>query len=402
MIATDARASEELAPNLTPPPGNPRFPRLDAARAIAALSVFAGHSVTNVYALATHPTLFVWASAVAYQGVAIFFVISGFLLYRPFLVARRGGPELRVSAYSWRRFLRIVPAYWAALTILIAAGWIGGVSGGNWWTFYGFGQIYSASTIGHGIGVAWTLCIEVTFYALLPVFALAVGRFGRRGRSLAPDVVLLIVLSGASLAFRAHYSSLFDAQKVSTLAGTFTWFALGMALAIGSVALEGRVVLRLRRSWVRWWPVLSWFLAGLLFVLLHELGAHPTDLGYSASSVVVHVLYGLTAVFILLPAVFGPPDRGPVGGVLRARSLAWIGLISYALYLYHSIVITRIAGVMGGAGRWWRYPAVTGAALVLSLAAAALSYYLLERPMMRLGRRWRAGTGPALWDRLRR
>jgi peptidoglycan/LPS O-acetylase OafA/YrhL len=393
--AADLPAVERQAPNLTPPPGNPRFPLFDAARAIAALSVFAGHTVTDVYAFATHRTLFVWASTVAYQGVAIFFVISGFLLYRPFLVARRGGPALGVPAYARRRFLRIVPAYWAALTILVAAGLIGGVSAHNWWVFYGFGQIYSATAIGQGIGVAWTLCIEVTFYALLPLFALVAGGLGRGSRSLAPDVALLILLSGASLAFRAHYSSVFDAEKVSTLAGTFTWFALGMALAIGSVVSERATGPKLSRAWRRWWPAASWCLAGLLFVALHEISVRPTALGYSATSVVVHVLYGVTAVCILLPAAFGQTDPGPVGTLLRSRALAFVGLVSYALYLYHSTVITRMAGVIGGGGTWWRYPAVAAVALVMSLVFAAASYYGLERPLMLLGRRWPGRGRPA-------
>jgi peptidoglycan/LPS O-acetylase OafA/YrhL len=192
------------APNLAPPPGNPRFPLIDSMRAIAALSVFAGHTVTGVYAVTAHPTLFLWAVQLSYEGVAIFFLISGFLLYRPFLTARRDGKSLRLVEYGKRRVLRIVPAYWVALTIFIAAGWVSGVTAGNWWIFYLFGQIYSPVNIGHGIGVAWTLCIEVTFYAALPVFVLLCARLARRRGSFRPDVVLIVLLAAGSLAFRAH------------------------------------------------------------------------------------------------------------------------------------------------------------------------------------------------------
>ena len=114
------------APNLFPPPGNPRFPLIDPMRAIAALCVFAGHTVTGVYAFSAHPTLFLWAAQLAYEGVAIFFLISGFLLYRPFLTARREGRRLRLGSYAKRRFLRIAPAYWVALSIFIAAGFVPG------------------------------------------------------------------------------------------------------------------------------------------------------------------------------------------------------------------------------------------------------------------------------------
>jgi peptidoglycan/LPS O-acetylase OafA/YrhL len=168
------------AADLAPPPGNPRFPLFDGLRAIAALSVFLGHTVTGTYSLVGHTSLIVLAIQVADQGLAIFFLISGFLLYRPFLLARLAGRRLGVRDFAARRALRIIPAYWVALTLFIAAGLVSGVTTSNWWIFYGFLQVYRFNTIGQGIGVAWTLCIEVTFYAALPIFALVAGRL-RRG-----------------------------------------------------------------------------------------------------------------------------------------------------------------------------------------------------------------------------
>ena len=61
MSDTVTAAEVAEAPNLVPPPGNPRFPLIDSMRAIAALSVFAGHTVTGVYAVSAHPALFLWA-----------------------------------------------------------------------------------------------------------------------------------------------------------------------------------------------------------------------------------------------------------------------------------------------------------------------------------------------------
>ena len=101
----------ELAPNLTPPPGNPRFALFDGLRAIAALSVFLGHTVTGLYTFQAHPNLFLDAVQLAYQGVAIFFLISGFLLYRPFVASRRGGRRVGLGDYLRRRLLRIVPVH---------------------------------------------------------------------------------------------------------------------------------------------------------------------------------------------------------------------------------------------------------------------------------------------------
>jgi peptidoglycan/LPS O-acetylase OafA/YrhL len=381
----------DVAPNLTPPPGNPRFPLLDAMRAIAALCVFAGHTVTGTTTLGADPARFVAATQAADEGVAIFFLISGFLLYRPFLTARRGR-SLSLAGYARRRVLRIVPAYWVALSVFLVLGMVAGVNGGNWWIFYGFGQVYSFNTLGGGIGVAWTLCIEVTFYALLPFFAFVSVRLWRG--ALVGDFAALTVLALASLTYRAHFTSIYEVAKVSTLPGTFLWFALGMTLALASVgggwaSRFAELDVRLRH-----WPVVSWTVALVLFAALHELAHATGSLGFTFVEVMTHALYGLVAFFLLLPAVFGGTTAGPVHRLLSARLLAWIGLISYAFYLYHVIVIAQLNRFLVEQGIGLRYVLVTVCALVISLLCAAASFYLVERPLMRLGAR-RSGSPPS-------
>ena len=150
------------------------------------------------------------------------------------------------------------------------AGYVSGVTAHNWWIFYGFGQIYSLNTIGEGIGAAWTLCIEVTFYAALPAFAYRRPGSGAIRESVRGDVVLLVVLTASSLAFRAHFHDFANYATVSTLAGTFTWFALGMGLAILSVTEESRA----QGSWatrlVIGRPTSLWRAAAACFALAHS------------------------------------------------------------------------------------------------------------------------------------
>jgi peptidoglycan/LPS O-acetylase OafA/YrhL len=383
----------EVAPNLAPPPGNPRFPLFDSLRAIAALSVFLGHTVTLTYSLAQHRSVVLFAEQVAYQGVAIFFLISGFLLYRPFLTARRTGRPLGVRSFARRRVLRIVPGYWVALTVLVVAGLVSGVTADNWWIFYGFSQIYSFNTLGRGIGVAWTLCIEVTFYAALPIFAVVAARLSPGRLSIRGDVVLLVSLAIASLAFRAHFSSFADIATVSTLPGTFLWFALGMALAIASVIDEGGS----ERSWlaalVTVRPTLSWVVAAVASALLYYLFR---DTNAVATQIVEHALYGLVALLILLPGVFGEMAGGMPRRLLRVSALAWIGLISYGFYLYHPVAIAQI-DKLAAHQHLPAYPVVLALAGLITTACAAASYYIVERPLMRLGRqtdqRSRGGPG---------
>ena len=124
-----------------------RHPPLDGLRALAAIAVLLTHAaIYSGLAAAGGDT-----GRVAQRlevGVAVFFVISGFVLYRPFLLARLDARELpRVGRYAGRRALRIVPAYWLALTVAAIALSLPGVfSLSGIVTYYGFGQIYATDT----------------------------------------------------------------------------------------------------------------------------------------------------------------------------------------------------------------------------------------------------------------
>ena len=89
---------------------------MDSLRAIAALAIVAYHVAPLAGALRSE--LATDLTAQLSSGVALFFLISGFLLYARSCSPTPVGSACRdVRAYAWRRFLRIVPAYWAALTV---------------------------------------------------------------------------------------------------------------------------------------------------------------------------------------------------------------------------------------------------------------------------------------------
>src|SRR3954464_13646605 len=135
-----------------------RFPLMDSLRAIAVTAV-----------LLTHASYFVAQTGTGVlrhlrfdMGVTIFFVISGFLIYRPWVRARlRGEPSPLVRVYAWRRFLRIVPGYWVALTLVALTVGVAGISSlGGGAIYYGFLQAYFPSGAGGGLVQAWSLGVE--------------------------------------------------------------------------------------------------------------------------------------------------------------------------------------------------------------------------------------------------
>lgn len=351
--------------------------------------MFAGHTVTQTFSFTGHRHLFVAAAIVSRQGVAVFFLISGFLLYRPFLTARRDGRRHSLREFTFRRVVRIVPAYWVALTVLLVAGLGNGVTGHNWWVIYGFGQVYSLSTIGDGITQGWTLCVEVTFYAALPLFALLAARLARGRAASGAELLLLALVAVASLAFRAHFSGPAQYPTASTLPGMAVWFALGMGLAIVSVSAEARPLSRV----ITGMPGLSWtaalLLGGCLYLWSVEIRA-----GAALGSVVTTSLYGLVALLVLLPATFAAERGGWPRRVLRHPAMAWVGLVSYAFYLYHPAVIDEVVKACSGVSLTARYLLVVIVSLPVTCACAALSYYLLERPLLNTRwRPWRTATG---------
>ena len=129
---------------------------MDSLRAIAALSVLVTH--TGFLSGANTTTWYGQYLARLDIGVTIFFLLSGFLLYRPFALAHlRDEPAPSVKRFYTRRLLRIIPAYWVALSFVFfvfayktADGWDG------YLTFFGFAQIYRPDgyAIG-GLGQAW-------------------------------------------------------------------------------------------------------------------------------------------------------------------------------------------------------------------------------------------------------
>jgi peptidoglycan/LPS O-acetylase OafA/YrhL len=245
-------------------------------------------------------------------------------------------------------------------------------------TFYGFLQTYRASSAGQGLGQAWTLCVEVAFYAFLPVWAWLT----LRTRALWPLVALIAASFAYKLVVLAAAPELvrpLDPWLIA-LPAFLDHFALGMALAL----LESRGA-RPSGSW--WW----WLGAVVLYVAGGwALGGARLDVYTHGEWLARHYLYGIVALLVLAPAVAG---TGGPARLLATWPLVRLGEISYGLYLYHLLVLFLLA--RWGFGRWeaWAHPYVLwfAGAFAGSVVLATLSWVLIERPLMALRPPARAG-----------
>lgn len=380
------------------------FPLMDSIRGIAVIAVVAAHASVFMSLTGSNPL-----GQIRFDfSVRVFFMISAFLLYRPWVRARLADWDPpSAKAFAWRRLLRIVPAYYLALTII--AVWLGlsyvfGTRGAL--TYYGFAQVYQPGWAVGGLPQAWTLNVEVVFYALLPVWGGLMRRIAARSvaQKLRQELVgcgVLVLVSFSYKLIVTATGAIDGAEGVPFQLNTLTFlddFAIGMALGAVSAAYEGRRDQPRAIRLVDRRPELAWLVVLMLIVvtaLLVGFFGEVAENIQGAPYVGRHYLLAVMGVALLLPAMFGDPGRGAVRRLLRNRVLTYLGMISYGLYLWHFAVLVQLErwnfqSVAADLGAWVWFPA----ALLGGTLLATVSYYLVEVPFLRLKSLVKSRPGP--------
>lgn len=408
---------DDAAPAPTPPPATPwarlvryvephqggRFSSLDGFRAIAALGVVVYH-VAGYANLTGSPTLTSkFLNNLGNYGVAVFFLLSGFLLYRPFVMAWfTDKPSPDPIVYLRHRFLRIFPAYWLALGAFLALGLLKAQNPGPdyFFTLFSLTQVYRKAYGFAGISVAWTLCIEVAFYLALPLIAALIRLIGRSARTLKmkleAQLVGLVVMVIVSLGYRLLVAGPYQydnkahpfAVEHLWLFNYLDWFALGMLLAVCVCWTDmGRslptIVQRFANTgWLCWIFAAACYLA--LMMVRENTAASGAGVGRETPTqmAVRFLLNGVAAFFFLVPGVLGRREHSLINRGLSSLVPMFLGTISYGLYLWHKIWLDYLKEGRPPSARYgfWTMLALV---VAMSIVSASLSYYLLERPIMR-------------------
>jgi len=351
------------------------------------VNAFAGPRVIELrlgsFAVEVHPLI-----TCGWVGVDLFFVLSGFLLATHLLQSLSHPAPGIFRRYFVARARRVFPAYWAQLAILLAVAVVAAGTLPAWLKYLPLHipmlHFVSAEASFAINNVYWTLPIELAFYLCLPFVARVLARAERREHS--KWLTLAFLYAGSLVlvwAYRYAVWRLFAESPVNTivwataqLPGSFDQFMAGVAAAAA----------------LRWWRREGHLQA--------RTGGLSTGLAIVGLGGVVGMIYFIDAIYLeywhghpalffwhsatsafVALAVLGIALGGPLTRALfENRAAVWLGTISYSIYLWHYPIAQWVKPPLDAmqAGR----AGYMLAAVTLTIAAAAVSYYLVERPFL--------------------
>jgi peptidoglycan/LPS O-acetylase OafA/YrhL len=319
-----------------------RVASLTGIRAVAALLVVLTHAAytTGNY---THGYVGLMYSRMEI-GVPIFFVLSGFLLFGPWVKAAASGERSpSVRRYARHRLRRIMPAY--AVTVLVAyllyhfrtAGpnpghtWMGLLRNLSLTQIYTDNYLYSY--LHQGLTQMWSLAVEVAFYVALPLLAylLLVVLCRRRWR----PVLLLTGLAGLALITPAwlilvHTTDFLPDGSRLWLPTYLSWFIGGMVLAV------------LQSMGVRAYALACVPLALVCYFIVSTpiAGAPTTSPNELREALFKAAFYAVIATVMVAPLALA--DRGLYAKFLASRPMVFLGKISYEIFLIHLLTMELV------------------------------------------------------------
>ena len=352
------------------------LPAVEGMRACAAIGVV----ITHVAFQTGHTT---WSTGRLFGrfdlAVAVFFALSGFLLWRGHAAAARGLRHAPPTGHYLRsRIVRIMPGYVVAVVLILTLFPDANADPVVWLANLTLTQIYVPLTLTSGLTQMWSLSVEVSFYLALPFLALLARRLPVRAR--------IPVIAGVALASFAWglipFSVPFGVNPLTWPPAFFSWFAAGMLIAELTVSPVGWAHRLARRR------LLMAVIAITAFGLAASPMAGPAGLapGTLGQFLIKVSMGAVVAGALLAPLVLDRPDTPH--RLLGSTAMVTLGRWSYGLFVWHLAALAMVFPIIGEFPFNGHMPVVLVLTLVIGFALAAVSYALVESPCRNALRRW--------------
>jgi peptidoglycan/LPS O-acetylase OafA/YrhL len=351
-----------------------RIPSLDGMRAISILLVVAGHWAELRYRPSELADV---AGAFANLGVRIFFIISGYLITTLLLKEHAKTSTIGLREFYVRRAYRILPAAMAFMLPVFVVYW----HELRWYHMVAAALYVANFDFAHPwfLGHLWSLSVEEQFYFLWPG---VLKKWYRHRAAVLVGVVAMAPLYRVA----CHFAGL-HGQADETFPAVADVLAIGCLAAMFERGVQiphfwqnrpevghppPEEILTLRKRWrgqpAKWLPRIKTWWAGLMLITVVLVPVYVGRLHFHITPGLLFVLWPVMHVSIagLLLHVVERPYW-----ILNARPVVWLGKISYSLYLWQQLF------VFGEHARRWYF-------VFFAVAIASASYYLVERPMLRV------------------
>jgi peptidoglycan/LPS O-acetylase OafA/YrhL len=347
-----------------------RIPSLDGLRALSIFLVVALHTLQR-FSL-THHTSRVWYAIFnGGTGVFIFFEISGFLITSLLLQehAKRGSISLR--GFYLRRAFRILPPLYLYIGIVVLLGLAGrlALTRIDLVSALFFFHNFSGTSVMWSLEHLWSISVEEQFYLVWPfllVFCLRrPGHAGRIAASIVP--ICIIILSPiARVLLAISGNPVLHRVGVTYLRFDFLMFGCLVALLQHSPRFES-----IYRAATRIWWIAPALIAVCSILSARYQNYFDLTLGYTVN--------GAAIATFLLWSTRNPASA--VGRVLNWKPITQIGVLSYSIYIWQTLFLHKNnSQIFGSSFSISTFPLIWLAILVV----ASCSYYLVERPSLRL------------------
>ncbi len=358
-------------------PVRPHAPSLDGLRLVAATLVVLTHAAFLSGAVNSAG---IWGHLMGRGdfGVAIFFVLSGYLLHRGFIRDPAAFTRGHLRSYAVRRAARVLPAYWLVLGVVAVATRPSALD----IILQALGlQIYVAGSHLPAFSQSWSVATELSFYATLPLFALGLAVARRRHPGWPLTILAGFLPVGVALAWFASSADLLrDVPYERWLPARSASFALGMLVAEARARPDHPVSRWLTGLAARPGPLLGLGAAAYLLATTPIAGLLTLGTVGGGRLAVKMTLSCVVSAALLLPLVLGPDNSWR--RLLAHPAAAGLGRISYGIFLWHVPVFTALYAVTGLVPFTGGLIPLLSVGVPITLGLAAATFVLVERPLM--------------------